>query len=380
MTDPDPAGPLKRLHQVVVPVRTAEQEAVRRQHVVQRIATLQAQLREESAPVPPWRRAVQAARAFFAERSRAVSASGGLVLATALLAFFVLRGQSAPGIAVHAGLVFVESSRGRAALSARDEAVLAADEALATEGGAAELQLPSHAELAMRPHSTVRWQPDAVRGAGGEHLRLERGVVSLRVPKLAAGQSLSVATGDTLVEVHGTEFSVELVGGAGRAPSTRVTVVEGVVSVTRAAERVTLTAGQSWSSDAAKGHGHAVATDTSVAVPSASTEAAPSSAPSPVQGVAPGSARPSDLAEQNSLFLSAREARNNGNITLAVQRLEALMQRYPRSELAHNARVEHFRILESAGRLGEARASARRYVGQYPKGFARAEAEKLARP
>jgi hypothetical protein len=53
------------------------------------------------------------------------------------------------------------------------------------------------------------------------------------------------------------------------------------------------------------------------------------------------------------------------------------MQAYPDGELAHNARVEHFRLLAETGDLDDARASARVYLERYPHGFARREADRL---
>jgi outer membrane protein assembly factor BamD (BamD/ComL family) len=61
----------------------------------------------------------------------------------------------------------------------------------------------------------------------------------------------------------------------------------------------------------------------------------------------------------------------------ALSRLEQLLARYPASPLAQGALVRKFRLLSSAGRPGEARREAERYLAAYPTGFAVAEAEAL---
>jgi hypothetical protein len=85
----------------------------------------------------------------------------------------------------------------------------------------------------------------------------------------------------------------------------------------------------------------------------------------------------SELAAQNRLLEAAELAQKSGMPTLALQRLEALITRYPDAELAHNARVERFRVLRLAGRDAEAVAAAQAYLDRHPGGFARQEAERL---
>jgi TolA-binding protein len=407
MTEPDSSSPLRSLHEVATPLRSSEREEHLRQRVVARIAALQVELcahRELeplAVPASAWQRALAAWKGLgerVAASRLAVVAAGAVLAAAAALAFVLLGRPQDVGLRLEAGRVFIESSSGKVLPRGGERFALGKDDAMVTETDSAELQLPSHAALSMSPHSMVRVQVVSLQNATQEpatedHLRLERGVVSLRVPKLAAGQHLTVATSDALVEVHGTEFSVERVDLGGGALATRVRVKEGVVSVTvqtssagtGAPERVLLTAGQNWVSAAAASVAFATpsaAGHESVPIaPAPSEPPAPSESPAP-NGVPSGSAlgRSSDLAAQNELFLSAREARNSGATALALQRLAALMQRYPASELAHNARVEQFRILKAAGRLNEARASARQYLRQYPNGFARVEATKLSAP
>lgn len=75
--------------------------------------------------------------------------------------------------------------------------------------------------------------------AHNRHVALNRGSIELSVPKLAEGSSLSVATPDAVVTVHGTRFSVGI-----RGTGSCVRVSEGVVSVVRGERVERLTAGQ----------------------------------------------------------------------------------------------------------------------------------------
>jgi outer membrane protein assembly factor BamD (BamD/ComL family) len=86
---------------------------------------------------------------------------------------------------------------------------------------------------------------------------------------------------------------------------------------------------------------------------------------------------PSELAAQNRLLEAAELARKQSMPELALSRLDTLIARYPDAELAHNARVERFRVLHAMGRDAEAVAAARDYLRRHPSGFARAEAQHL---
>jgi outer membrane protein assembly factor BamD (BamD/ComL family) len=85
------------------------------------------------------------------------------------------------------------------------------------------------------------------------------------------------------------------------------------------------------------------------------------------------------------LYAAASRAARAGNDALAVRTLNELLARYPSSPLAQNARVDRFRALNRTGKVADAVAAARRYLADYPNGFARDEAkalvlQSLARP
>jgi hypothetical protein len=252
---------------------------------------------------------------------------------------------------------------------------LGADTALVTPADeSAELRLSSSTELHVAPASEVnisRQRPS--HDVFEERVRLRAGSVALAVPKLGARGKVSVETDDALVEVHGTRFSVRVVEEPPAVAFTEVTVREGRVLVRAAGQSHMLGAGDSFSTRAP-----------TAAEPEAATEM-PSVAAAPekktrrqqAQRRAAPRVSPSELAEQNRLLEAAELAQRSGMPKLAIERLELLIRRYPDSELAHNARVERFRVLERSGRHDEAVGAARAYLERHPHGFAQQEAESL---
>lgn len=390
MTNENEPSPLARLRQVVVPALEPAQERARRENIVGRISALQRAGFPRVTPRPEparsrwsfvalWQSLTNAVpRVFATGAGRTPRLVLGLSFACSvgLCAWFVVglfEGErlEAGRVLVQSGRIEVQSSSTRAL--AGQELTLAADATLlATDD--ASLELPSHTDVVLQDGTQLRIAQTGSERTTSEHIALDRGRVALSVPKLAPTQALSVRTRDSVVEVHGTRFSVEVLNGPGGEALTRVEVTEGIVSVTCAGQRQLLTAGQSWSSDTSNDakEPNAGGAPTVAAADSAVV------APSDTERVAPAvSAGNSDLTEQNRLFQSALDARKRGAVSSAVERLSTLMARYPRSELAHNARVEHFRVLAAAGRQQEARQSAQTYLRDYPKGFARAEAQRV---
>lgn len=258
------------------------------------------------------------------------------------------------------------------------------DAALVTPPDAsAELRLSSSTELSVAPGSEVkisrqRPSPEVFE----ERVRLRAGSVALAVPKLGTRGKVSVETRDALVEVHGTRFSVQVVQEAPGVEFTEVKVREGRVLVRAAGQSRMLGAGDSFSTrppaPAAK------VTHVTEPLPPAVPDKAVSDKDASVKKGRKATARrparapsPSELAEQNRLLEAAELAQRGGMPTLAVERLERLIARYPESELAHNARVERFRVLERSGRHAAAVSAARAYLARHPDGFAREEAESL---
>jgi outer membrane protein assembly factor BamD (BamD/ComL family) len=86
----------------------------------------------------------------------------------------------------------------------------------------------------------------------------------------------------------------------------------------------------------------------------------------------------STLAQENAIYAGALARARAGDVNRALVDLEALQRDFPRSPLVQNARVEHFRLLHESGNKARAAREARRYLSDYPNGFARAEARRIA--
>lgn len=100
-----------------------------------------------------------------------------------------------------------------------------AGELHAREGSRAALITEAGAHVDVLPSSRVRMLGKASRG-GVETLSLLEGEVHCRVPPLAKGRSFVVATPNTRVVVHGTEFRVRVGGRRGSCISVREGLVE----------------------------------------------------------------------------------------------------------------------------------------------------------
>lgn len=88
--------------------------------------------------------------------------------------------------------------------------------------------------------------------------------------------------------------------------------------------------------------------------------------------------RGSALAAQTRLFAQGVQSRQQGDSASALAAFQELLTRYPDSALAENAIVERMRLLQARDPAA-ARREAERYLQRYPRGFARREAEPLAK-
>ena len=219
-----------------------------------------------------------------------------------------------------------------------------------------------------------------------EQIRLDEGIVTVKVPHLSPGRSFAVKTPDAEVTVHGTAFSVEvgqfvsadlpLRSGASAGDAsltTRVRVTEGVVSVASAGREVFIRAGMQWISPHAEPTSHRMADSPT---PSAGGAAPSTSIFTPAP--APPKPPSSSLAEQTRLLETGASSARSGDQRTAIASFNELLRRYPASPLAHEARVQLFRSLAAAQDYAGAAREARRYLAAYPEGPAREEAKKLA--
>ncbi len=280
-----------------------------------------------------------------------------------------------------AGEVVVTDSEGQ---TIEASSALAAGYGLRTEQGSARLGFASGARARVSKQSSLQ----ITRARDGEAFFLARGGVEVEVPKLDAKHGFFVQTPDVQVVVHGTLFNVT-VESTEAGPRTHVGVMHGIVSVRHSGREVFLTAGQSWPpSEAAP-------------PPSALDRAEPERGDDRDAGLAEDDAEPEprvskarksytrprrapareltsrELADQNQRFARAMTLKKNGAANEALLELGKIARRYPASPLSQELRVERLRLLRSLGRTREGVTEARKYLRDYPQGYAVGEAEAM---
>ncbi len=173
-------------------------------------------------------------------------------------------------------------------------------------------------------------------------LRLVEGSVRCSVPPLGKTGSFSVITPDTEVIVHGTKFTVEVPDA--EAPATCVRVQEGKVEVRHGAGAVFLGPGQFWGCDrdeasepelteseeetaAAKPEPIARNRAVAAALPRAKANPEPPKAP-----------KTGTLAEETRLMSLALSAERKGQRTKARRLYSEIVNEYPDSPLAPDAK------------------------------------------
>ena len=366
-------SPLRELRRGVWPVQDAASEQHRREQIAERVVALNREL---------------ATRSLLRRRQGFWLAAAALI-GSACLLWLLARGPSSTpvaalpaatsGVRLVAGEASVSRGGVLSPLGAGPLDLSAGEPILVTRAGQqAELRLSSDAELQLAAASEIGLERrDTPRGFE-ERVRLRAGSVALRVPKLGQRGKLAVETADSWVEVHGTQFSVRWVERPPLAPFTEVQVKEGKVLVrSRDGQSRFLVAGEHWSSDTVA---QPLAPPAQPEPPPAAAEKVKPKPPAPSSHTAQPQPPPvvsaSELAAQNRLLEGAELARKSGMPALALERLDQLLQRYPDAELAHNARVQRFRLLWSMGRKPEAVSAAQQYLERYPHGFAHEEAQR----
>ena len=167
-----------------------------------------------------------------------------------------------------------------------------------------------------------------------ETVELARGELAVDVPSGDRARKFMVVAPLATVVVHGTRFSVST-SGTGDEATTEVQVTEGVVSVLHASGETILKQGGRWQSRPPLRPAASATQATSArAVPAASSA-----------GATPATA----LAEQNRLYQEAMSAKKSGDDARAIQKLDALLSRWPESPLAEEAKSERAR---ARARLG----------------------------
>lgn len=392
---------------------TDEAEAARRQRIVARIDELRSSLgasNSTDAGSAGYRDAAlehrtQAVVSLGSARARprfatwARVAAVVLPMAAAVAIWLSSEGERTPLFVVVEGDVMVESSEGDNWL-ARDDRWPNGDAVdLATRDTAATVVLPSRTQVQLdgRTRATVgrlaaareaeseAHAPTSAQERASESVKVDRGAVKVSSSTVEP-RSVVVVTEQAKVVVRGAMFAVS-VAALSSESGTRVVVHEGEAFVDSGGRQYRLTTGQEWSSEESAEQGsratsHAAGEgahrDSARGVVSRDAGARePANADKATKGAVKTAS--SDLAEQNRLFEAGRAARRAGQSARALRLFSELMNAYPNSEQAHNARVEHFRLLRALNRREDARRSARAYLNKYPKGFAAAEARELTR-
>jgi hypothetical protein len=281
--------------------------------------------------------------------------------------------DAASGVRALSGTVTLVNAAGPTTIS---QASIEVGDALSTAAdGRAELKLSDLVVAELDGSSELSMVTPT---ASAHRVRLDRGHLHAKVnDRPSAAPKLVVETPNVDVVVTGTVFQVDVTPGRNaREFVTVVSVTKGRVVVRHGAQVLAaVAAGQTWSSSPAV---TAVReTDVDARIGGAPALNATRSSAHKLITPAPRSARPGTLAEENELFQNAVDARNGGDDRAEADRLAALLNRYPRSQLAGEARVERMRALQRSGQASDAAREARRYLAEYPEGYARDEARRI---
>jgi ferric-dicitrate binding protein FerR (iron transport regulator) len=243
-------------------------------------------------------------------------------------------------------------------------------------GGGAHLELSTGTRLELESASSLTLESQGAL----QRFALGAGALRARVAKLGPAERFVIDTPDAQIEVRGTVFRLSVLPRAqacGEGSRTRLDVAEGVVEVRAGSHLDRIAAGQVWPSDCGQ--------DTDPSAVRAPPPEPSAAEPRAAAGVASGSKSPvkrphslprSPLAAQSDLFEQAVRAQRRGDAAGALRLYADLLERYPLSPLAENARVERMRVFAQSDRA-LAKREALGYLARYPNGFARMEAQHL---
>lgn len=187
----------------------------------------------------------------YAKRRTIGRFTAGLALAASVAIWLSLRTTQEPGAAERQqGSLLVTTASGGvqlpdASLSPGQTCQVGLGRLVSTSArGDARVDTPAGVQVTLAPSTSV--EATALIVGSKEVMRLHRGRVDVRVPKLGPARSFVIATPTTTVTVHGTEFTVDLTrAGQGQPPC--VSVREGLVEVQSSGPSLFLAASQSWS-------------------------------------------------------------------------------------------------------------------------------------
>lgn len=322
---------------------------------------------------------------------RCGAAAAGCAVLLGVFGWFVARGERAAPVAVavpaplrqnapalvrllSGNVVAVRAGATSVVRSDRPLALHEQDSLTTGASSGAKLDLPRGVAVTVAPSTQLVIERAR---ALDSRLRLQLGSMEIEVPKLDEPRRMVVQTPEAEVIVLGTHFVVEVRSADSGLPGATVTSVQvsrGSVRVRRdSGEEALLIAGGSWES--------APPSKRTAADPTGERSASPTrrrgNTPTLGEARSPTPAPAEKLTLENRLFQSALDARNSGDAKKAAELLGELLVRHPRSKLAHEARIERFRLLLRSGDTRAAVRDAQRYLRDYPRGIATDEALRI---
>lgn len=230
--------------------------------------------------------------------------------------------------------------------------------------------LATGSSVLVRPEGDASWskRPDG----DGERIVLDRGALTIHVDHSAARHGrLVVMLPDGELEDIGTTFTVS----AAHGHTERVAVQEGSVLLRlRGRAPVALSAGQTWSADAAS-----TAAVVPIAPPPSAVAKSEPRHPDKAPLARPNTSVTPDEAPQSIQFRAVVRALDSGDACEAASGFGKFVTSYANNPRAEDAAYLRVIALQRCGSDDVMRRAAREYLGRYPAGFRRAEVERLSR-
>ncbi len=206
-------------------------------------------------------------------------------------------------------------------------------------------ELVSSAGLGLRLGGDTRVALTGLLGPNGkQQVTLSQGVLGCSVPHLQEGQRFSVQTPDARVVVHGTVFSVHVDRSFPLGSQTCVEVTDGVVIVHHGGAETALNAGDSWGCKAFHLPAEGTPSAPSDVTRQSEVSAQSRDASAPLMKPSPRVTEHGTLSDERRLFQRALAADRLGEHDQAETLLNQLLNKYPSSPLAPEARRALSRI------------------------------------
>jgi hypothetical protein len=243
--------------------------------------------------------------------------------------------------------------------------------------GASRLFGPAPPQVVIQAAAGAVWSQHSAEDS--ELVTLKSGTLNIVVRREPGERALRVLLPDGELQDIGTTFSVTVEN----RHTTRVQVDEGSVLLERRGRAPSIIlAGDTWLALSP------VAQKPSSAQPAPAASERPLAAPSPTPTAATAVAarrEPAPRTAANSTDLAASDFRaamlalNTGQAKTAAAAFQRFSQRYPSDPRAEDAAYLRVLALVRAGDVNAQRAAAQSYLDRYPRGFRRAEIERMLR-